>query len=261
MSAVPMRSESGRRYVLANWKMHKGQTEAEAWARTVAQHLKPRPDVTVVVLPPFTALAAAARALGGGVELGAQDTYPGTSGAVTGGVGTDQLRDLGVRYVLVGHSERRRLVGEDDSWVSRKVQAVLAAGMVPVVCVGEDAEERGEGRADGVVRRQVAQAVESVPAASLARIVWAYEPVWAIGSGNPATPDQAAEAASTLRSALRSRFGAEADNHPAPVLYGGSVDPDNVAQYAGAPGLDGALVGGASLDPDAFVRLVERVAP
>ena len=261
MSAAPSPAGGRRRYVLANWKMHKGQAEAEAWARTVTQRLAPRPDVTVAVLPPFTALAATARALGGGVELGAQDTYPGTSGAVTGGVGTDQLRDLGVRFVLVGHSERRRLVGEDDTWVSRKVQALLAAEMVPVICVGEDAEERGERRTDGVVRRQVAQAVEGVPAAALARILWAYEPVWAIGSGHPATPEQAAEAASTLRSALRSRYGAEADNHPLPVLYGGSVDPDNVAQYAGAPGLDGALVGGASLDPEAFVRLVERVSP
>lgn len=249
------------RFVLANWKMHKGQAQAREWTRAVAAALSPREGLTVVVLAPFTALAAVAGALGGGLGLGAQDVYPGTSGAVTGAVGTDQLNDLGVTHVLVGHSERRRLLGEDDALVARKVQAVLAAGMVAVVCVGEDATERGDGHADAVVRRQVSAAVEGVPAASLGSIVWAYEPVWAIGGGHAATPAQASEATAILRSALRSRFGKEADGHPTPVLYGGSVDAANVAQFVGAPGVDGALVGGASLDAQTFVRLVRGVAP
>lgn len=248
------------RYLLANWKMHKGQDQAAAWGRAVAQALEPVPDLHVVAMPPFTALAALAAVCGRALHLGAQDVYPAAAGAFTGAIGTDQLRDVGVEYVLCGHSERRRLMGEDDGLVARKVQAILDAGMTPVVCVGEDAEERENGHADHVVRRQVAQAVEGLAAGALGRIVWAYEPVWAIGSGHPATPEQASEAAAILRSALRSRFGAQTDGQPVAVLYGGSVDAGNVAAYAGADGLDGALVGGASLDAGAFVRLVRSVA-
>lgn len=251
------------RLVFANWKMHKGQAEAQAWCRRVAAALALRPGRVVAVFPPFTALAAA-RAGGAGGEslaLGAQDVYPATAGAVTGEVGTDQLADLGVRFVLCGHSERRRLLGEDDALVARKVAAALAAGMTPVVCVGEDGPEREHGRTEAVLRRQVAGAVEGLGAEAVRRVVWAYEPVWAIGSGRPATPEQAAEAAATLRQSLRARYGAALDGHEAPVLYGGSVDPENAAAFARAPGVDGALVGGASLDPEAFVTLVERVAP
>jgi triosephosphate isomerase len=247
------------RYVLANWKMHKGQADAEAWARAVAATLAPSDRRVAVVLPPFTALAAVRSYVGDALALGAQDVYPQPSGAVTGGVGTDQLRDLGVRFVLCGHSERRRLLGEDDGQVARKVQAVLDAGMTPVVCVGEDQEERENGHADHVVRRQVSGAIEGVAAERLAEVVWAYEPVWAIGSGRPATPEQASEAAAILRHALRSRLGADLEPASVAVLYGGSVAPENVAAYARAPGVDGALVGGASLDASAFVELVRAV--
>jgi triosephosphate isomerase len=239
--------------------MHKGQAESEAWARAVAAELEPSAARVVIVMPPFTALAAVARHLGAGLHLGAQDVYPQASGSVTGAIGTDQLRDLGVTHVLVGHSERRLLLGEDDAQVARKVQAVLEAGMTPVVCVGENVEERENGHADHVVRRQVSGAVEGVQAEGFARIVWAYEPVWAIGSGKPATPEQASEAADILRHALRSRLGADLDPASVAVLYGGSVAPANVAAYARAPGVDGALVGGASLDARAFVDLVRAV--
>lgn len=250
---------AGVRYVLANWKMHKGQAEAVAWAQQVAGALRPSTGRVAAVMPSFTALGAVAPLCGEALVLGAQDVYPQTAGAVTGAVGTDQLRDLGVRYVLCGHSERRRLLAEDDATVARKVQAVLEAGMTPVVCVGENAEERDERRADAVVRRQVAGALEGVPADRLDDIVWAYEPIWAIGSGHPATPEQASEAADILRHALRSRFGAGLDPAAVAVLYGGSVAPENVARYARAPGVDGALVGGASLDAGAFVKLVAAV--
>ena len=250
---------AGVRYVLANWKMHKGQAEAAAWTREVAAALRPRPDREAVVLPSFTSLPVVAPLCGDALVLGAQDVYPQPSGAVTGGIGTAQLTDLGVRYVLCGHSERRLLMGEDDALVAKKVQAVLEGGMVPVVCVGENAEEREHGRADAVVRRQVSGAVEGVQPDRLASIIWAYEPVWAIGSGKPALPEQATEAASILRHALRSRLGAGLDPATVAVLYGGSVSPDNVAAFARAPGVDGALVGGASLDSAAFLRLVEAV--
>lgn len=247
------------RYVLANWKMNKGQAEAQLWARRVAAGLGPRPGRVAAVLPSFTALAAVAPLCGEALALGAQDVYPAASGAVTGAVGTDQLRDLGVRFVLCGHSERRLLLGEHDAQVAAKVQAVLEAGMTPVVCVGENAEERENGRADAVVRRQVAGALEGVATDLLATIVWAYEPIWAIGSGRPATPEQASEAADTLRHALRSRLGADLDPARVSVLYGGSVAPENVAAYASAPGVDGALVGGASLDAAVFLELVAAV--
>jgi triosephosphate isomerase (TIM) len=247
------------RYVLANWKMHKGQAEAEAWTRRVAAALGPKPGRVAAVMPTFTALGAVAALCGEGLALGAQDVYPAASGAVTGEVGTDQLRDLGVRYVLCGHSERRHLLGEDDNLVAAKVQAVLDAGMTPVVCVGENADEREHGRADAVVRRQVSGALEGVTTERLPAIVWAYEPVWAIGSGHPAMPEQASEAADILRHALRSRLGADLDPRAVSVLYGGSVAPENVAEYANAPGVDGALVGGASLDAGAFLELVAAV--
>ncbi len=250
---------AGVRYVLANWKMHKGQAEAAAWARQVAGAVAPSPHRAAVVFPPFTALAAVAPLCGDALSLGAQDVYPQPAGAVTGAVGTDQLRDLGVAYVLCGHSERRLLLGEDDAAVARKVQAVLDAGMTPVVCVGENAEEREHGRADAVVRRQVAGAIEGVGADRLSRIIWAYEPVWAIGSGHPATPAQASEAADILRHALRSRLGAGLDPAAVSVLYGGSVAAESVAEFARAPGVDGALVGGASLDAQTFLALVAAV--
>lgn len=248
------------KYVLANWKMHQGQAAARHWVEVVTKGLKEASYVDPVVMPPFTALAVVADALHGtALGLGAQDVYPQPEGSVTGEIGTSLLTDLGVRYVLIGHSERRRLLGEDDVVVARKVAQALAVGMTPVVCVGEDATERGEGRTDGVIRRQTAGAVESVAASSLVRIMWAYEPVWAVGTDEPATPSQAAEAAATLRSVLRSRFGEEAQAANCHVLYGGSVDVGNIASFAHSPGLDGVLVGRSSLDPERFSRMVDAV--
>lgn len=250
-----------QKYVLANWKMHQGQAEARRWAARVRDQVGGQAShIHAVVLPPFTALAAVAEeSRGSALLLGAQDAYPQAEGSVTGEIGTALLADLGVRYVLVGHSERRRIMGEDDATVARKVAHLLDVGMVPVVCVGEDAVERAEGRTDAVIRRQTAAAVESVTAAQLPQIMWAYEPVWAIGADEPATPQQATEAAATLRSVLRSRFGEQAQATNCRVLYGGSVDPENVARFGQAAGVDGVLVGRASLDPDGFVQMLRAI--
>lgn len=247
------------KYVLANWKMHQGQAAARQWVDVVGSGLKDQETAHIepVVMPPYTALAAVGDAIQGThIRLGAQDVYPQPEGSVTGEIGTNLLTDLGVQYVLIGHSERRHLLGEDDAAVARKVAQVLAAGMTPVVCVGEDATERGEGRTDGAIRRQTGGAVEAVAAASLVRIIWAYEPVWAVGTDEPATPQQASEAAATLRSVLRSRFGEEAQAASCHVLYGGSVDVANIGSFAHSPGVDGVLVGRSSLDAGRFLRML-----
>ena len=249
-----------QKYILANWKMHQGQEEARRWIATVLAGLGSASHVQAVVLPPFTALAAVSAALlRTPVALGAQDVYPLAEGNVTGEIGTSLLTDVGVEYVLIGHSERRQLLGENDALVARKVAQVLAADMTPVVCVGEDATERSEGRTDAVIRRQTAGAVESVQAASLPRIMWAYEPVWAVGTDEPAAAEQAADAAATLRSVLRSRFGEEAQAANCHVLYGGSVELGNIASFAHATGVDGVLVGRSSLHAERFLEMLEAV--
>lgn len=249
-----------QKYVLANWKMHQGQAEAARWVEAVLPAVSESDHLLTVVFPPFTALGVAKGALGQGrMALGAQDVYPLADGSVTGEIGTNLLADLGVKYVLIGHSERRLLLGEEDALVARKVAQVLAADMTPVVCVGEDAQEREQGRTDAVLRRQTAGAVEAVAAAALPKIIWAYEPVWAVGTNEPATPKQASEAASLLRAVLRSRFGEEAQAATCHVLYGGSVDRSNIGSFAQSPGVDGVLVGRSSLNAERFVGMLSAI--
>lgn len=237
----------------ANWKMHFLEAEVRRYAgrlvTALAQDL-PKPAVEIVLFAPFPWLVPLRVALDGApVAIGAQDLSDQARGAFTGEVSGEQLRDAGCRWVLVGHSERRRRHGEDDACVARKVMQALQVGLQPLVCVGETLEERENGTTWEVLRRQLA-ALPGHPSLTLA-----YEPVWAIGTGRSASPEQASEAHRFLRQQAAELWG-EPSAQRLRILYGGSVTPTNAAGFAAAPEVDGALVGGASLDPDQFLDIL-----
>jgi triosephosphate isomerase len=210
----------------------------------------------VVVAPPFTALAAAAAAAKGSkVSVAAQNCHWDKEGAHTGDVSTGMLRDAGCTHVIIGHSERRHDCGETDEQVNKKVKAALAAGLTPIVCVGETLAEREKGETEKVLERQFMSGLAGLTAADFSRIMIAYEPVWAIGTGRTATPEMAAEAHAFLRRLARQQFG-ESEADGVRILYGGSVKPDNIGGLMAQEEIDGALVGGASLKVDSFTALV-----
>jgi triosephosphate isomerase len=251
-----------RPLVAANWKMHKTVAEARDFLDRFTGAADGLDGLDVVVCPPYTALpAAVARTSGSPIEIAAQNMHQAESGAFTGEVSAAMLVDLGVWGVVLGHSERRQLFGETDAALAAKVRAALAAGLVPILCIGESEAERDAGETEEVLRRQVAADLEAVAGESLARVVIAYEPIWAIGTGRTATVEQAQEAIAFIRSLLaaRDRGGAET----ARILYGGSVKPGNAVELLAQRDIDGALVGGASLDPDDFLTICEaaRSAP
>ena len=243
--------------VAGNWKMNKTVAEAAALASAMKGSLEAVQGVEVVLCPPYTALEAVGRLLEGtSIGLGAQDMHYEASGAFTGEVSPSMVAEL-CRYVIIGHSERRQSFGETDESVGRKVEAAQGAGLRPVLCVGETLEEREEGLAEGVVERQVRGGLARVSSAE--GLIVAYEPVWAIGTGRAASPEDAQATMAHIREFIGSAFG-EAAANAAPLLYGGSVNPDNVDGFAGQPDVDGALVGGASLEAESFVRVVQGVA-
>jgi triosephosphate isomerase len=255
-------ASSGRvRLVVANWKMHLTHLEAIAYLERLF-HLLDAEDyrrAEIVVCPPFTALRSAQLTIETDrmpLGLGAQDVHWEPEGAFTGEVSVGMLAKLDVGYVIVGHSERRRLFGETDDVVARKAQAVAAAGLVPIVCVGETAEERAADETEHRLVAQVEAVLETYPVRALERLVIAYEPVWAIGSGTPASPEDAEAAAAMLRGLVAARTG-EPAARALRVLYGGSVDAGNAAAFLAEADVDGLLVGGASLDPERFARLVQ----
>ncbi|MBC7221933.1 triose-phosphate isomerase [Candidatus Bipolaricaulota bacterium] len=239
--------------VAANWKMHKTLKETEDYLRRLLEIIPVDPPVELVVFPSFTALALAGKILEGTpVALGAQNGHPQREGAFTGEVSMHQLADLGVRYVICGHSERRKIFGESDEFVAAKVRAAWAYGITPILCVGETLEERRAGRAWEVVERQLFAALSEGLSGPL---VIAYEPVWAIGTGVPAHPKDAQEMAQNIRSWLLRRFGEKGKE--VRIQYGGSVKPENAREFLGLPEIQGALVGGASLDPESFWRIAQ----
>jgi triosephosphate isomerase (TIM) len=241
-------------YIAANWKMHKTVTEAAAFVDA----LLPRIAATqsdVVICPPFTALTAVVeRRYGTAVKVAAQNMHEEASGAFTGEVSAPMLVELDVEAVVLGHSERRQYFDETDEALARKVPAALAAGLDPILCVGESEEARDAGQTEAVLERQLQADLAAVDSAKLAEVVIAYEPIWAIGTGRTATAEQAQEACAFIRDVLRERGGA-AD--AVRILYGGSVKPANAAELLAQEDIDGALVGGASLDPDDFAQIVE----
>ncbi|HEX8907790.1 MAG TPA: triose-phosphate isomerase [Anaeromyxobacteraceae bacterium] len=246
-----------QKFVCGNWKMFKTTGEARELVRALAPLVQGAAGkVQVAVAPPFTALSAAAEALRGSpIELAAQNCHFEPQGAFTGEISVPMLADLGVKHCIVGHSERRQLFGETDEGVRKKAAALLRAGLLPIVCVGETLQEREAGRTLEVVSRQVRGALDGLTAADAARLTLAYEPVWAIGTGKTATTAQAQEVHAAVRQLLRSLFGATAEE--VRVQYGGSVKPENAAELMAQADVDGALVGGASLKAPDFSNIVK----
>lgn len=246
--------------VVANWKMHGNLAEARPLAQAVRDGLKRLRGVDVVLCPPFTVLGAVGAILSGSpIALGAQNCHWETTGAFTGEVSPAMLVDLDCRVVIVGHSERRRELGESDAQVNRKVHAALAHGLTPILCVGETDAERRQGLTYPVVEGQLRAGLAGLGAAALSRCVVAYEPVWAIGTGVNATPAQAAEVHGYLRGLL-SELASKELAQTVRVLYGGSVKPDNAGPLIQETEIDGALVGGASLQAQSFVAIVRKTA-
>jgi triosephosphate isomerase len=240
--------------IAGNWKMYKTSGPARDLARAVREGATG--DVEVVVAPPFTALAAVAEVLRGGtVGLSGQNMHPETEGAFTGEVSPVMLRDIGCTHVILGHSERRQLFGETDEGVARKGKAAFVHGLTPILCVGETLVEREANRTNEVVERQLERALRELTADQVAAGVVAYEPVWAIGTGRTATPAQAQEAHAFIRG-LVSRSHGPAASAALRILYGGSVKPDNIGALMAEADVDGALVGGASLDAGSFLKIV-----
>ncbi len=253
-----MSGQPARRPLLAgNWKCHKTVAESVALAREVDGALPASLDCDVLVAPAFTALLSVGEALRGSrVQLGAQDVYWEEQGAFTGEISPPMLKDAGCSHVIVGHSERRQLFGETDGAVNRKAAAVLAHEMTPIICLGETLEERQAGKTLDRILSQLDGALEGMDAAQIERVVIAYEPIWAIGTGVTAKPEDAQQAHAALRGRLGKRFGAALASGTR-ILYGGSVKPDNAATLMAQPDIDGALVGGASLRADSFVGIVK----
>lgn len=241
--------------IAGNWKMHKTQEEARILAREILRGLSYGIKAEVMVAPPYTSLAAVAAELAGSpIRLAAQDTFWEFKGAYTGAVSPPMLKDAGCHYVIVGHSERRQHFGDTNQSVNRKLLAALEAGLVPILCVGEILEERQAGQTLDRVAGQVREGLESVAGEARERVVIAYEPVWAIGTGLTATPAQAQEVHAFIRSLLRESLGPAAETTR--ILYGGSVTPDNAASLLSEADIDGALVGGASLKADSFLQII-----
>ena len=254
-------SAERRPLVAANWKMNKTTGEAQEFMRgflpgaaAVAE------DVDVVVCPPFTALRTVAElAHGAGVRVGAQNMHEEDAGAFTGEVSAPMLLELGADAVVLGHSERRQHFGETDAALARKVPKALDAGLLPILCVGETEEEREAGETERKLRHQVQSDLAAVDTGRLAEVVIAYEPIWAIGTGKTATPGQAQAAIAFVRALVGDRDQGAARS--VRILYGGSVDPGNVAELMALEDVDGALVGGASLDPERFLSIAAAARP
>lgn len=246
--------------VAGNWKMNLDRAGAVALAQSIAQGANQANGVEIAVLPPSLYVHAVSAVLAGTPVLwGVQNVYWRPNGAYTGEISVAMAKDLGCTYVVVGHSERRHILGETDEDVNYKVRAVLSGGLSPIICVGETLEEREAGLTLAVVERQLLAALAGVARAELERVVIAYEPVWAIGTGRNATPEQAEEVHLALRKLLADRYnGGVAEG--VRIQYGGSVKPDNARDLLAQPNIDGALVGGASLKADQFLEIVAAAA-
>ncbi|MCL7970732.1 MAG: triose-phosphate isomerase [marine benthic group bacterium] len=243
-------SEIDKPFFAANWKMHLGPAETSEFVRRFRELHPPRERGRVVFFPPTLSVAAFRTAAEGrpDLEVGVQDVHQDAAGAHTGSVSAVMAAQAGAVWALAGHSERRREFGDGDGLVTAKVSRLLEAGVRPILCVGETLEERENGRLDEVLARQIGAVLDAVDAAEL---VYAYEPVWAIGTGRTASPDDAANAHGIVRREIEAHGGFAA----APILYGGSVKPANIEELLAAPGVDGVLVGGASLEPDSFAAI------
>ena len=245
-------------FIAGNWKMYKTVHDAVLFVKELKNVVKDVIDVEIVVAPPFTAIHAVAEAARNtNIGVAAQDVYWEREGAFTGEISPGMIKEAGAEYVIVGHSERRRLFGETDAIVNRKVIAAIAGALTPIVCIGETLEERERNETLSVLDRQIKDGLDLVSAEQVVDLVIAYEPVWAIGTGRTATASQAQEAHAHIRTRLKQWFGGDAAER-CHVIYGGSVKPDNIREIVMEPDVDGALVGGASLDVSSFRDIVVR---
>jgi len=246
-----------KQLIAANWKMNKTVKQAAAFAQAFRPKVEGANQVDIAVFPPFTGIQTLVEAFeGSSIAVGGQNCYMEESGAYTGEVSPQMLAEAGCAWVILGHSERRQIFGETDAYLNAKLRFTLGTPLNVIFCIGETLEERENGDMDGVLRRQLAEGLDEVTAASLERVVIAYEPVWAIGTGRTATPDQAEEAQAFVRGLLASQYN-ESVAQQMRILYGGSVKPDNARDLLTQDNVDGALVGGASLEPDSFAAIVQ----
>jgi len=245
-----------RPVIAGNWKMNKTIAEAVDFASRLRDDLEAPPDLEVIIAPPFTAIRAVAEVLrGSAVRLAAQNLHEAEKGAYTGEISGGMLSEAGCEYVIVGHSERRTLFGEGDETVNRKLRAAIAAGLKPIFCLGETLKEREEDRTKVVIERQLKEGLNNLTAGDIEQCLFAYEPVWAIGTGRTASPEQAEEVHRFIREWIAEQFGRGSAEELA-ILYGGSVTPKNIAELMLQQDINGALVGGASLDAASFLQIV-----
>lgn len=243
--------------IAGNWKMHNTMAAGTALVKELAALVKDAKNVDIVVCPTFTALAAVKEATKGtNIHVGAQNIHWEAKGAFTGEISAEMLQEIGVEYVVIGHSERREYFGETDETVNKRTKAAIAAGIVPIVCCGESLETREAGTTNEFVGGQIKADLAGLTAAEVAKIVIAYEPIWAIGTGKTATSDQANEVCKFIRETIAGQFGKEAAEKVR-IQYGGSVKPSTIAELMGKSDVDGALVGGASLKADDFSNIVK----
>ena len=248
-------------FIAGNWKMFKTVHEAVVFVKELKSVVKDIGDVEIVVAPPFTAVHAVAEAArNSSIGVAAQDLFWEREGAFTGEVSAPMIKEAGAEYVIIGHSERRRLFGETDAAVNRKIVAAVGANLTSIVCIGETLEERERDETPAILDRQIKEGLDRLTSEQVAGLVIAYEPVWAIGTGRNATAAQAGEAHAHIRKRLRQWFGGDAADH-CHVIYGGSVKPDNIREIIAEPDVDGALVGGASLDVRSFGEIVSKSRP
>jgi triosephosphate isomerase len=247
-----------KKIVAANWKMNMTQAESARFVESFLRDMGDITDVDVVIIPPFTAIAKVSEALGKAhnIKVGAQNMFWEKSGAFTGEISAPLLRDLSVHYVVLGHSERRTLFGETDEMVNRKVRAALDGKLRPIVCVGETLEQRDKGNVEKILSTQLRGSLAGLEPKELQECVVAYEPVWAIGTGRNATPQQAQDAHAFIRRTLR-EMADDTTAERVRIQYGGSVKPENARELMSQADIDGALVGGASLDPRSFAQIVK----
>jgi len=246
-----------RPLIAGNWKMNNNSAESVELVSQLREMVSEAENVEVVIAPPYTALSSVAVALkGSNIFLSAQNTFWEESGAFTGEISPSMLKDIGCQYTIIGHSERRQYFGETNEMVNKRLKAALKASLTPIVCIGETLEEREAGKTLAVIEQQVREGLNGLSSEEMDKVVIAYEPVWAIGTGKTATPDQAQEVHHFIRKQIAQIFGERiAENIR--ILYGGSVKPDNIDQLMAQKDIDGALVGGASLKADSFARIVK----
>ena len=248
-----------RKIIIAgNWKMNKTAAEGVEFVKELSGLVSDVKDVEIVVCPTFTALSQVVQAAAGtNVKIGAQNIHWAENGAYTGEISAEMLKETGVEYVIIGHSERRQYFGESDETVNQRLVAALNAGLIPMVCIGELLDERESGKTEDVLKTQITGAFKDISAEDMEKIVIAYEPVWAIGTGKTATPEMAEDTHSFVRSVVAELYTPEVAEKVR-IQYGGSMKPGNSAELIGQVDIDGGLVGGASLQPDSFAELIKN---